>query len=805
MKSATPLKSRRKRLRTISKPAGEACQECPLRDRTCVRSEISDRAKIAIVGEAPGNTELQEGRPFVGPSGRLLQKLLGEYGYRREDVIWTNAALCQVKEAKELTKASKQCRERLHRELEGVLHVVPVGAYALQSVLRKKKKPSILKSRGFIFKDGNRLVMPTVHPAYVLRAPLWHSVIGLDFERVHRLSKTGWRPPEKLEGRRRLLVKTVEALERELATLESTISIDVETTEEPATQNKLICFSMTDLSGYKTLVVPWSVDMTGNGKYFGDQQEEAIELINEALLDRVAITHNGPSFDHIVLNRHGIFVQEWHDTLIAHHSFASHMPQRLSHVVSVYLDAPPWKDQREDTLQDLYRYNSQDTLYTSLSWSEMQSDLKKELPIYEIDCVSSDLCRDMQENGFRFDVTRAKHLRRHLKKLSDIATAKAEKIIGQSINLKSPKQLRNAFFNILDAPIYFKSIKTEQPGLNVDALRAYAAFADDALRDLATAVLDFRKAHKVQGTYIDPPIVGRILLDEFDRIHPSWRSFGAVSGRWACREPNLMNLPRAANDPSLVTDESGKNIIDDLSGIRSLYIASPGHVIVAFDCKQLEMRIAAYVSGDEVMIAACETDDLHAANAALLFGDDFIKGNAARKKELRDLAKTSGFAIAYMAQAPTVYARLIAQGQKITISGVEALLKKMRQKFVTYYAWQDDLLHQTIRLAYVESPIIKRKRWLGHSPKPTECANFPIQSGAADHMNLLLPKIVDELPRDVRLIAQIHDAAMFEVPERRADEVVAIIKEIAESPVRVRNRNVVFPIDIKIGGRWSEV
>lgn len=805
MKTSKASPKSHKRIRPVNKPAGSACEVCPLRDRPCVPSETSRKARLAIVGEAPGSTELQEGRPFIGPSGRLLQKLIGEYGYSRQDVVWTNAALCQVKESKELTKASKQCQERLHRELEGILHVVPVGAYALQSVLRLKKKPSILKSRGFVFRDRERTVLPTVHPAFVLRAPLWHSVIGLDFERVSRISKTGWLPPEKLHNRKRLLIKTVDALDRELQTLESTISLDVETTEEPATQNKLICFSMTDMSGKKTIVVPWSVDMAGSGQYFGDRQKEVADLVNDALRYRIAVTHNGPSFDHIVLARHGIYVEEWDDTLIAHHAFASHMPQRLSHVVSVYVDAPPWKDQREDTLKDLYRYNSQDTLYTSLAWKEMQPDLDKEWKVYDIDCVSSDLCRDMQENGFRFDVTRAKHLQKHLKNKCAEATERAEAVIGQSINLKSPKQLRRAFFDILDAPVYFKSVKTQQAALHVDALRAYAAFADDELRELATAVLDFRKAQKVQGTYVDPPLLGRILLDEYSRIHPSWRSFGAVSGRFSCREPNLMNLPRAANDPSLVTDKSGKTIVDNLSGIRSLYVASPGHVIINFDCKQLEMRIAAYVSGDKVMISACETDDLHAANAALLFGGDFINGNDARKKELRDLAKTSGFAIAYMAQAPTVYARLIAQGQKITISGVEALLKTMRKKFVTYYEWQDELLHKTIRLAYVESPIVKRKRWLGHSPKPTECANFPIQSGAADHMNLLLPKLMEELPTYARLIAQIHDAAMFEVPESRADDVGAIIREIAEAPVRVCGKDVVFPIDLKIGGRWSEV
>jgi uracil-DNA glycosylase family 4 len=774
-----------------NKPAGAACEKCPLRDRPCVPTERNKKARIAIVGEAPGATELREGRPFIGPSGRLLQKILGAIGYDREDVTWTNAALCEVRDDKELKAAAKACAARLQEELVGVKYVVPVGGHALGSVLGLTKKPSILKARGFIYRQEKRLVMPTLHPAFVLRAPLWHGVIGCDFERIHKVSTQGWLPPEKLLNRRRLLIKTVEALKRELATLEKTISLDVETTEEPATRNKLICFSMTDVSGAKTIVVPWSNDMTGEGAYFGRRQAEAAEIVTDALQARRSVTHNGPSFDHIVLARHGIYVGDWDDTLIAHHAFASHMPQRLSHVVSIYLDAPPWKEQREDTIKDLYRYNSQDTLYTALAWNEMQKDLKPETSIYDMDCISSDLCRDMQENGFRYDVERSKVLQRHLERQAKRASRKAARIVGEPINLASPKQLRAAFFDKLDAPVFFKSMKTGQPALNVDALRAYAGYADPRLVELSLATLDYRKANKINGTYIKP-----IQVDSENRVHPSWRSFGAVSGRFACRDPNLMNLPRPENDPSI-----------GLGGIRSLYVAAPGNVIVAFDCSQLEMRIAAYVSSDEVMISACETDDLHSANAAVLFGDAFTgaEPKGPEWKMLRTIAKTSGFAIAYMASAPTVYARIVAQGLDMTFAQVEALLKKMRQTFVTYYEWQDENLHRTIRLGYVEAPITGRKHWLGHTPKPTENANFPIQSGAADHMNLLLPKLMGAMPSDVKLIAQVHDAAMFDVPERRADEVVAIINEIALRPVEVKGRSVVFPIDVKVGGKWSEV
>lgn len=783
-----------KKVSSKPKPAGAACEECPLREAACVRTERHQlRPKLAIVGEAPGATELLKGRPFIGPSGQLMNKMLRAIGIEREEVLWTNAALCESTQDKELRKAAKACQDRLQRELEGISFVVPVGAYALGSVLKLPEKPRILKWRGFVVRDGERTVMPTVHPAFVLRSPEWREVIGIDMKRIERVMRTGWLPPEKLKGRTRVLVKSVHALRREVAKLERVISLDVETTEEPATENRMICFSMTDVSGKHTVVVPWSQDAAGNGLFFGSDQQRARDIVNDALRTRVSVTHNGPSFDHIVLDRHGIYVGEWEDTLIAHHTFASHMPQRLSHVVSVYIDAPAWKEEREDTIRDLYRYNGRDTLYTALAWGEMQEDLASERKVYDVDRVSSELCRTMQVNGFRYDVKRAAELRGFLDKEAKRATWRARKVLRREINLASHLQLRRAFFETLTTPVFFRSVKTNAPVLDVNTLRAYAAFADERIRELSLAVLDFRKATKMTGTYIDP-----IRYDADYRVHPSWRSFGTVSGRYACREPNLMNLTRPENDPSI-----------KLGGIRSLYVSPPGRRIVAYDFAQLEMRIAAYASGDKAMISACESTDLHAENAALLFGEAFTSLDPAKDKaewkKLRTIAKTSGFAIAYMASAPTVHARILAYGLEMSLQQCEALLKRMKKVFHGYYGWQDDMFHRTIKYGYVESPIIRRKHFLGHSPKPSENANFPIQSGAADVMNLTLPKIVDALPKEALLVAQIHDAAMFDVPEDMAEDVLETIKEICARPMRLGGYKVVFPIDAAIGQRWSEV
>lgn len=808
-----------------SKPAGQACQACPLKEAPCVRSELYPKAKLVVCGEAPGHTEVERGIPFCGASGRAVEKLLPR-GLSRSDVSWTNAVLCKPERDKQLPAARKACFDRLQGELLSGPHIiVATGAYALQSAALLKRRPKIQEWRGSVIDlqksdikadkewQGHkidRLVLPTIHPAFVMRSPLWAPVIHTDFERIGRVLRDGWIAPEKHEGRRMLLVNNVDELRELLKQFDDVVAIDVETTGLGATSTDLVCLSISDTR--LTIVCPWSMTSAGTGHYWGKRQVEVAMILTAALRERSAITHNGPPFDHIVLKRSGIVIEDWDDTLLAHHAFASHMPKRLSHVATMYLDVPPWKHEKHnDNLRKLYFYNGRDSLYTALSWREMQRDLQDDVKIYENDRITAELCRTMQVNGFKFDRRRARTLSKRLKQVERELTAKAVRIYGKPIDLLSRNQLKKAFFEDLGAPAFFYSEKTGEPSLNVDTLRAYTTYDSPELRDLALCVINLRKAQKTRSTYVDAP-----ELDEFDRVHATWKNFGAVSGRFAASDPNLMNLTRKANDPTITHCNEGycegkikcKCSCWRCAGVRGMYIAEEENLIVGFDAKQLEMRIAAYISGDEVMMAACETSDLHAANAEIIWGEAFTKAPDDERKRLRDLAKQSGFAVAYLAEAATVHARIIATGEMLTLRHVEDMLDTMRDRFSTYYQFQADLFLQTIRLGYVETPIMGRKREVGHAPKPTEIANAPVQGGAADVMNLKLPKIADRvrrLSRKAKIIAQVHDAGVFEVPTLMADDVLNICKEEFDKPVRINGRDVVFPLDLKKGHRWSEL
>lgn len=435
--------------------------------------------------------------------------------------------------------------------------------------------------------------------------------------------------------------------------------------------------------------------------------------------------------------------------------------------------------------------------------------------VYASDKIGAALCTEMSRNGFMLDRARALAAAETLRATEARHREEANAAVGRTIRSGksgdfSLRDLHVAFFKDLKAPILTISEKSGKPSLGVDELRAYAAGANANLRALSCAVLDVRRARKLRRVYIEGPIFGSEKtppIGSDSRVHPTWMNYGAVSGRFSCQGPNLQNLPTLRTDITW-TPESG--------GLRGLYIPAPGLRLVAFDAKQAEMRVAAYASGDEAMIAACASTDLHAANALVIFGAAFENAPPAMRKGLRNLAKSAGFAVCYLAEAETVWARIIAtpEGRDVKLQQVVAMLAKLKRGFRTYFRWQEEQYERICQSGYVHAPISGRRRWLGrrttqHEPKPTEAANFPIQGGAADVMNEKLPKIVTRLRRAsprTKIVAQVHDSGVFEVPERETEIVSEVCLEEFAKPVRFatsgRELWATFPIDVEASERW---
>ena len=790
---------------------GADCDNCPCSGNVVVPpsspasgQEVPD---ALIIGQDPGLLEVWKRQAFIGPSGKKLNRILEKYGLHRGRMAVTNAALCLADDDDDRAKAFKCCAPRLQREIEALpknVPIVPLGAPALKSALGRKV--SILKARGFVWTKDGREFFPTVHPSFVLRDSTQYPLFSKDFERLSRRLKQGrialCEPPNYHVPR------TIDELKWALSLFSRSawVSCDIETSRDSPTIAKLQCIGISD--GINTVVVPWMPFF----RY----------LLRQFFANKRVVGHNFFAFDSIVLALAGIGipVQNIDDTLIAHHSYASHFRQGMDHCVSVYLDSDPWKilyglsssdekGQAKGQLseEDLFLYNAHDAYKQAHLWNAMQRDIANNQSIYAHDKRLAEICRDMQMNGVLVDEARRKELSTAIQAKVDRLRSEMEALVGRPFDPMKPSEIRKILFDEFHAPVQERTEKTGLPSTGKKTLEAFALQTHEKYGQFAEKLGFFRLCRKIQATHVD-----RLPIERDGRVHPQWRSFATPTGRWGCRKPNLMaqKIPdnRFAKEPEYQ--------------IRSIYIAPKGHKFVSFDLEQVEPRMSAYLSGDENFIAAVETGDIHTAVAQIIFEDkdgkipDEIKDSATAKtrgKPMRQVAKKCGLGISYGAGAEKIFETLRADKHKITFTQVSICLSKLQKRFQRYYDFVQENVEQCQTDGYIFVGFLtKRKRWLGHAPKPQEIANSPIQGGAADLMNTRVIQLYDyfnktynTVKKIVRIVAQVHDQVIVEVPDALVFRVERDIQRIMGQKVRVGTRDVVFPIELKTAGRWSEL
>jgi uracil-DNA glycosylase family 4 len=814
----------------------------------------------------------------MGRSGKLLDSTLEEAGLSREDCFVTNSHACMPQSDEDAALAAECCAPRLHRELAALdpsIPIVALGKAAAVSILGVK---SILLARGFVWTArpldnsiksveaairkadkvkaprvakallkrkleivtgrhalAGRTVLPTIHPAFVLRSDTWNAIMAIDFDRISRWVRGRLKQKDLLDNVR--AVKHPELLKRqgdyyagdikkELAKafkrLGPVVSCDIETTYDPPTFAEILCVGVSD-GKFGVVIGPW------------DAKAHA-PFLNRMLRGRTVVFHNGYGFDQIAMKRDGVTFKgvQLEDTLIAHHAFASHFPQKLDHVVSTFCDSSPWKvlhgrrggEEKGLAPQDmeftqLAEYNIQDCYLCIHAWFNMQKDLDGERSVYEHDKELSLLCKGMTEDGVQVDVERKDLLARLMQSRAVVYRRKMRKLAKKpDFRPSHLNEVRHILFKTFRAPLIAVTEKgtVSTSNATLEVLKASPTRSGK----FARLMLRWRIVTKIKGTYVVP-----VRLDPFNRTHYSWRPFGTNSGRLASRCQSNPRWSKAVEDRP-----------------REIYVAPPGKVLIYHDISQAESRAAAYLSNDPAFINACKAD-VHTGNALVIF--PFAKERLERDpkgkycprhsdtgsklaacncgKDYRDMAKTSSFAVAYGASADTVLARIRASGGVAEMADVEAMLEKLKEGYSVYYKYASDNLEFVKKNGYLRTALTGRIRWFGFFPKPEEVFNAPIQSFVADVMNLRLIDICKRLPSSARLIMQIHDAAIFEVDgdivkdDKGKDtpvgtDAVALwksVKEMWEKPMFVPESivcrkacEIPLPIDLKIGRRWSE-
>lgn len=787
---------------------GALCDACPCNGFVVVppSAPVSGGLPDAlIIGQDPGHLEVWKRQAFIGPSGKKLNKVLDKYGLHRGRMAVTNAALCLPADD-DRPKAMKCCAPRLQREIEALpknVPIIPLGAHAIKSALGRKV--SILKARGFVWEKDGREFYPTLHPSFVLRDSTQYPLFSKDFSRIARRIKNGKLKlciPDKYH-----VPRSIDELKLALSLFQNSawVSCDIETSRDTPTVARLQCIGISD--GKNTVVVPWMPFF----RY----------LLRQFFSKKVVVGHNFFAFDSIVLELAGVGIPiaNIRDTLIAHHAYASHFRQGMDHCVSVYLDSDPWKilyglsssDEKGQpkgqlTEEDLFKYNAYDAYKQAHLWKAMQPDIGANQSLVEHDYRLAEICRDMQINGVLVDESRRQELSTAIQIKVDRLYKEMVGLVGRDFGPTKTAEIRKILFEEFEAPVLERTEKTGLPSTGKKTLEAFAFQTHEKYGQFAEKLGFWRLCKKIQATHID-----RLPIERDGRVHPNWRSFATPTGRWGCRKPNLMaqKIPdnRYAKEPEYQ--------------IRSIYIAPKGEKLVSFDLEQVEPRMSAYLSGDEEFIKAVETGDIHTAVAQIIFIHngvlpDELKDSATAKtkgKPLRQVAKKCGLGISYGAGAEKIFETLRADKHKITFTEVCRALDKLQKAFRRYYDFVQENLEKCQKDGHIVIGFMTgRKRWLGHAPKPQEIANSPIQSGAADLMNTRIIQLYDffnktynQVKKIVKIIAQVHDQVIVQVPDALVKRVERDIARIMGQKVRIGKREVVFPIEQKTGVRWSEL
>jgi DNA polymerase-1 len=388
---------------------------------------------------------------------------------------------------------------------------------------------------------------------------------------------------------------------------------------------------------------------------------------------------------------------------------------------------------------------------------------------------------DMEWDGIRIDQALFRQLAAELS--SDLAAIEADiaRIAGEDLNINSPRQLAAVLFEKEQLPV-IKRTRTG-PSTDADVLEQLAGMG----HELPRKILDYRELQKLKSTYVD--ILPASMNPVTERIHTSFNQAGAATGRLSSSDPNLQNIP--------VRTPRGE-------AIRRGFIPREGWVFLAADYSQIELRLMAHLSHDPAFIEAFrQGGDIHRQTAALIFG---VAADAVTP-EMRARAKTINFATIY-GQGPFALSRQLG----ITQDEAKAFIVSYFERFQGVR----DYLDQQVQLAkdqgYVETisgrrryiPEIRDRNFNIRSYGERTAQNSPLQGSAADLIKMAMVRIHHALADEgleARLLLQVHDELVLEVPPAELDHVSALVREHMEGAATL---DVPLVVEIGTGKNWLE-
>lgn len=415
---------------------------------------------------------------------------------------------------------------------------------------------------------------------------------------------------------------------------------------------------------------------------------------------------------------------------------------------------------------------------------EQQSELFDDLEMPLVPILA-----DMELAGIRLDKSFLDHFAAQLEERLAEIEGTIHEHAGRQFNINSPQQLSEVLFDILELEPPDRTRKT------ASGYYSTAASVLEQLRDehpIVELVLEHREVAKIKSTYADA--LRDQINPETGRVHTSYNQTGSVTGRLASSEPNLQNIP--------IRTELGRQI-------RKAFTAAPENVLLTVDYSQIELRVVAHVSQDEAMLQAfAEDQDIHATTAAAVFGVALDEVDP----EMRRRAKAVNFGLLY-GMSPFGLTR----STDLTLAEAEDFVEAYFERFPGMKRYLDQTREKARRDGYVET-LLGRRRYFpqlkqGGPPvsqqakarAEREAINAPIQGTAADIIKLAmlrLPDALDEAGLSARMLLQVHDELVFELPEIELEPSLPIIQRVMQSAYEL---DVPLKTDAKYGPNWYDM
>jgi DNA polymerase-1 len=357
------------------------------------------------------------------------------------------------------------------------------------------------------------------------------------------------------------------------------------------------------------------------------------------------------------------------------------------------------------------------------------------------------------------------------------------------ININSTQQLSQALFDQLGLPA--DGIPRTKSGHYSTAASVLEKLKGE--HPIVELILEHREISKLLGTYVKA--LPKLVNPRTGRIHTSFNQTGAVTGRISSSNPNLQNIP--------MRTEQGRKV-------RRAFVAAEGWRLAAADYSQVELRVLAHLCEDPALIAAFRNDmDIHATTAAAVYGVDFDSVSV----EQRSFAKRVNFGLLY-----GMSSFRLAQETGMPRAEADRFVREYFDRFPGVEKYLAETKRQAAEKGYVETLMGRRRYFPALTGKAKgrtaavqraaaerEAINMPVQGSAADIMKVAMRGVYDKLEEggyDARLLLQVHDELVLEVPEDELNQIVSLVRDQMRTAYELV---VPLKVDVKIGQNWYEM